>query len=110
MSEDRERIRRIVEDVLRMHPKTREDDRYLVIYVWRRYTGNRFPYVPRDVIEAIPSPETITRIRRRLQNDEGKYLPPKDVRERRRAMEEEYRHRFRRRRREEYVDARILEL
>lgn len=84
-------VERTVYEVLKDHPITRMDDRFLLIYVWRKLSRGRFPYVPYDVIKALPSPETITRIRRKIQYDEGKFLPPKHILEKRAKAEEEYR-------------------
>ena len=87
-------LKKIVDEVLANHPITRENDTFLVIYVWRKLSKGKFPYVPYNVIINLPSPESITRIRREIQNDEGRHLPPPDVVERRRILEEEYRYEY----------------
>lgn len=59
----------MVEPILRSDPKTRDSDRELTLTVWNRCYGVN-PWSPicevmRD--EKLPSPETIGRVRRRLQ-------------------------------------------
>ena len=80
-----------VEYILKNYPATRNSDLYLwLIYVrlfcprFRKY----IKFIPWDDFKDAPSFATISRVRRKLQ-EEGKYLPtnPKVARRRRRLAE-----------------------
>jgi len=83
-------IKQRVEFILANYPLTRNNDLYLWIIYLRTFSpeASRYiRYLPYDVFEKFPSFETITRIRRKLQ-EEGKYLPTDpEVAKRRRKLE-----------------------
>lgn len=62
------RLEDIVEPILRSNPSTRDSDRELTLQVWIRC--GKTPYAPMiDVFRdgSLPTPETIGRVRRKLQ-------------------------------------------
>jgi len=87
-------IKERVKAILRDYPYARQDDTFL----WLMYVRIHVPelskyikYIPPDVLKKAPKFETITRARRFIQNEEGLYLPPENVRRRRRRREIEMR-------------------
>ena len=66
-----------VEYILRKYPEARNDDRYLWLMYVREFDdlGKYISYVPYGVLKKAVSFGTLVRVRRKLQNDEGKYLP-----------------------------------
>lgn len=71
----------IVKDILKNFPETRGDDRLLIDLVDWKCRANRI-----DLI----SPETITRVRRKIQYNENMFLPDKETLEYRRKKEQHY--------------------
>ena len=78
------RISSTVEHALRMNEQARSSDKILLIQVWHDMGLDLDPKQMRKFLD-IPSPETITRVRRKLQ-EEGKYLGDKEVMEERKFM------------------------
>ena len=64
----------IVKHILRHDERARNDDKWLIMKVWQEHQQIKI-YIPYDKISEMISPETITRCRRRIQNDEKEYLP-----------------------------------
>ena len=62
-------IKRRVESLLEQYPKLRDDDRALLQAYYRRYTGVRLSERMVNALFFAPSPETIFRRRRELQNE-----------------------------------------
>lgn len=63
------RLEDMIEPVLRDYPKTRDSDRELTYRIWTKYFGIN-PWSPICEVlrnEAIPSVESIGRVRRKLQ-------------------------------------------
>ena len=62
-----------VERVLREYPRARDDDNYLIALVYRNYYGvgsaSFFEVMVNFKTLALPSPESITRYRRKLQEE-----------------------------------------
>jgi len=86
-------VKERVEWLLKNHPETRNDDRYLIILYLRYFTPMRkyMKFVPYSVIKDLPSFESIRRVRQLIQ-EEGKYLPTDpEVRRRRGRLMEAYR-------------------
>lgn len=71
------RIAGLVETVLRSKANTRYSDKELLIEVWASM-GLVLNEEQRRAFRNLPSSETITRVRRKLQ-ESGKYLPPEEV-------------------------------
>lgn len=71
----------IVKDILKNFPETRGDDRLLIDLVDWKCRANHI-----DLI----SPETITRVRRKIQYNENMFLPDKETLEYRRKKEQHY--------------------
>lgn len=93
-------MREIVLVVLETSERARNDDNHLILCVMKRLgekitvrhsaTRNRTVIDWKDItIEDLGSFETITRVRREIQNDEGKFLPTdKEIAIKRRIREE----------------------
>ena len=87
--EELKTVKQRVEYLLERYPYTRNDDRYLIILYIRHFCPKLSKYIkfiPYDVFkEEVPNFETITRARRKIQ-EEGRFLPtsPRVMRRRRR--------------------------
>lgn len=80
-------IKDTVEQVLARDPRSRGDDKWLIFKVLRAMGYNI--YIPYGLMEAMPSFESITRCRRKFQ-EEGRYLASDTTRGFRVANEEEF--------------------
>lgn len=89
---------KIVERVLGRDFRARQDDKYLLVQVYQEY-GLGLSESQRALLlsRRLPSAETITRTRRKLQAD-GKYPPSKAVADARVIKEQEAREELRRNR------------
>ncbi len=63
--------KQVVEELLRDDPRCRKDDKWLIIQTLKKL-GFSF-YIDYRDIEDIPAFETITKCRRKIQNEENKY-------------------------------------
>jgi len=82
----------LVENILLNSERARNDDKYLVYEVLQnicRANGSKM-FIPFELFEVFPSFETITRIRRKLQNERHLYLPSVEVIERRTTRENDF--------------------
>lgn len=71
--------------VLESTPKSRDSDQYLTLCIWNRYYGSRLieldiqgekvKVVPLKSIMDLPREDNVKRIRAKIQNEEGKFLP-----------------------------------
>lgn len=70
-----------VEFLLERFPQTRENDFYLQ-YLWLKVFGKlNLPFIEWNTIKDISGTlETVSRVRRKIQNEHGKYLPSDEVR------------------------------
>lgn len=88
----------IVEEVLEENEKSRDNDFSLCIQVYLKLGfAKRMPLgiiLYYKNIEDAPSFETITRIRRQIQNDEGRFKPSREVEERRENHRKEIKERY----------------
>lgn len=66
-----------VEVVLRDNQDARKSDKDLLWMFWRHKGLELTPHQI-ELFKRLPSPETITRVRRKLQEG-GKYLPPESI-------------------------------
>lgn len=71
------RVSKIVEDVLRENVKSRNSDKVLLIFVYRRLGLDLTASQIYKLLD-MPSAETITRVRRKLQ-EQGKYVADKSI-------------------------------
>jgi len=88
-------IKERVEYILKNYPETRNDDMYLWLIYVRLFDPELSKYIkfiPYNILKKAPKLETIVRVRRKIQNEEHKYLPtdPK-VLKRRRLLAETWR-------------------
>lgn len=65
-------VQDLVEQLLSMDKRCRNDDKWLTYRVMRHYTNI---YIPFEDFEKLPAFETIKRCRAKIQNVEKKYLP-----------------------------------
>jgi len=81
-----------VEFLLQKYPPTRNNDFYLTLLYLKYFDNIPLPYIEWDHIVKATTPETVSRCRRKIQNDENRFLPtdPK-VRRQRKIAEEIYR-------------------
>lgn len=75
-------LKPIIERVLATHDSARNDDKLLVFYVYRELGFNCnlehdsvVLVLSNDDLAKMPTFEAITRIRRHIQNKEGRYVP-----------------------------------
>ena len=77
-------IKQQVEYLLENYPSTRNNDFYL-LWLWLKiFKGLPLPWLDWKVFRDIPSISTVSRVRRKIQNEEGRFLPtdPEVLRER----------------------------
>lgn len=84
MKDDVMLVKDAVESVLKTDERTRGDDKWLIIQVLKEM-GFKV-YIPFDRLEAMPSFESITRCRRKYQ-EQGLYQPSPEVAEGRKKEE-----------------------
>ncbi|MFO7677536.1 MAG: hypothetical protein R6V50_04040 [Thermoplasmatota archaeon] len=84
MQEDVLSVKTVVEEALASDPRARANDKWLSFQTLRRM-GFKV-YIPFDDMDAMPSFESISRARRKLQST-GKFLAPKEVKEERQDEE-----------------------
>jgi len=80
--------KKFVEDVLSTDQRARNDDLWLILQVWQKKQLIKC-FVPYDQINLMVKPETITRVRREIQNTECRLLPTDPQVVIRRKMKEE---------------------
>lgn len=90
-----------VAKTLEEYPRARDDDNFLIAVLYRNYYGivntSFFDVMTNRRGLDLPSPESITRIRRRLQEEQPLIYGASGMIRRERAKEEErYRERYRR--------------
>ena len=81
-------IEKKVWDIMVESPDTRMNDTLLIFRYWSKYCDNRiasilYQLTPRGVMN-LTSPETITRVRRRITNDKELFTLPKEIQDKRR--------------------------
>jgi len=90
-----EKIRDVVEEVLKEFPKTRDDDFLLCIHTYLRMGfAHKIPLgvvIHYDKIDSAPKFESITRCRRQIQNSEGRLRASEGVEKNRMKKQEETR-------------------
>lgn len=91
MTEDVDSMKGVVADILEKYPMTRSDDEYLIVKVlealgYAEFDLSKEEFVIRlgkeDIFDEMPVFESITRIRRKFQQN-GKFEAPDWVREKR---------------------------
>lgn len=84
-------VRKQIEKVLETMEEARNDDKVLAIEVWRNYLPESRTIVTFEEVLRLPSQEAINRIRRKIQNDEKRFLPTDEkIRKRRKISEKEW--------------------
>ena len=85
--------KKIVIDVLRHNVRARNDDKYLTFRVLQRILSkdeaSQLLSISLTDLARLPAFETIKRIRARIQNDEGMFLPTSAEVRRKRGIREE---------------------
>lgn len=69
-----ESAKSMVSTVLASDERARNDDLWLILQVWQRQQKIKL-FVPYDKLGEMFRPETLSRVRRFLQNDSGLFLP-----------------------------------
>ena len=90
--EELKKLKDTVKEVMRADSKTRNSDKWLIIQVLRK-RGFKI-YVDYKELKEMPSFESITRCRRKIQNDDKELLPTEKTDRRRTELEEEHRRYF----------------
>lgn len=81
---DKKRIRDNVEMILEKYPKTRDDDKLLVLQYWNKVDGisiKKKRINVNDILSHATTAESITRARRLVQNDRDDLQPTREVKE-----------------------------
>jgi hypothetical protein len=80
----------LVEKILSQDMEARNNDKWLCFRVYEEIARKHGKgiFIPFELFEKFPSFETITRVRRKIQNDEGKYLPDEETQQMRRERQE----------------------
>lgn len=78
-----------VKDILKDDERTRNNDTWLIIRVLRNM-GFKI-YIDYHEIKEMPSFETITRCRRKIQNEDNQFLPKEDIDKQRKRREDDIR-------------------
>lgn len=86
------KVSQLVEDALKRWPQTRDSDKKLILAVWSEQ-GLRLTPEQKKLFYQVASPESITRCRRKLQ-EQGKYPASKSVEEQRFKKFKEYKDNF----------------
>lgn len=79
-----------IKKILALFPHTRNNDKELMFCYWVVYDGLNETNFATEFVQRATSPETITRARRRIQ-EEGLYVPSEITIAKRRHREEAYR-------------------
>jgi len=87
MQEEIKKLQYVIEEVLSEDKRARNSDKWLLIQVLRRM-GFKI-YVDYNDLDQMPCFESIGRIRRKIQNEQGKYLPEDEVKKGRKENEKE---------------------
>jgi len=84
------RLRQAIESILENYPKARDSDQWLTIKIWAVFFPDRIheerlnegtdleitkKFVYLEDIMALPREDNIKRLRAKIQNEEGKWLP-----------------------------------
>lgn len=69
-----EKTKEVVEGILSRHEEARNNDIFLILKVWEEVSGAKLNISPEETKGLMP-PSTISRVRRKIQNDEGEFLP-----------------------------------
>ena len=82
-----------VENVLERSNDARESDKVLVWLIWRREASNKFDSKLHELnalqVCKLTADSTIRRVRRKIQNEEGRFLPDEQIEKLRSEKEEE---------------------
>lgn len=91
----RKEVKKMVIHCLHFYPETRNSDTELAIRLWKDFYNQHIykdEMIELEALHNVPSIKTISRVRRRVQNEEGRYLPTRlAVAKKRRISEEEWR-------------------
>lgn len=81
-----------VERILCEDARARNDYKWLLYKVYQEiaHENGSNIFIPFDLFKELPSPETVSRVARHLQNDLQKYIPSQDTGLLRNKAQEEY--------------------
>lgn len=84
-----EKTKDMVENILANDERSRNSDIWLILQVWQKKQHIKC-FIPYEDLSKMITPETITRVRRKIQNDENRFLPTSEtIRQRRKLREED---------------------
>jgi hypothetical protein len=84
-----ESLKSVVPRVLKKDERARDDDLWLYLQVLKEQ-GHKI-FINWDELSVMPRPESVSRIRRTIQNDEQKFTPSDDTYDRRKKLNRESR-------------------
>jgi len=82
-----ETLKNLVENILKKDERARNDDLWLYLQVLISQ-GHKI-YINFDELESMPKPESVSRIRRQIQNNENKFTPDEYTQRKRQRNYEE---------------------
>jgi hypothetical protein len=82
-----ETLKEVIEKILRTDERARDDDLWLYLQVLMAQ-GHKI-HINFDELDSMPRPESVSRVRRCLQNNEQKYTPSEQIAQRRVQLREE---------------------
>lgn len=79
----RNKLKREIENILFAYADSRDDDLRLTMYIWREFypklarrdAQNNLYFLARDIVDSLPREDHIKRIRAKIQNEEKRFLP-----------------------------------
>lgn len=80
-----------VQEILRKYPHTRDSDWWLLIRYLQEWHPELKLFINYQELKNVPMSETIRRVRQKIQNEEGLYVPSCAVDDARKEKEETYR-------------------
>ena len=82
-----ETLKEVVEKILRVDTRARDDDLWLYLQVLKEQ-GHKI-FINWDELDSMPRPESVSRVRRAIQNNEQRYTPKEEIVQRRAKLREE---------------------
>lgn len=72
--QDQIQAKNLVRELLQTDQRYRNDDLWLILQIWQQKQQIKL-FIPYDKLCEMIKPETITRVRREIQNTQGEFLP-----------------------------------
>lgn len=78
ITDEHSKVADMVLEALKQDVRCRNDDLWLILSIWQKAQQIKL-YVPYDELKNMAKPESITRARRKIQNELGLYKAREDV-------------------------------